>query len=102
LLPYNQPRNALDLVTRFLRNESFVNKTIPPYRITKADHFNQFNHLGGFEQLQEGEAHEESMYFAQGGIWVALVAGAAGFVAGVMFAFVMPRLTFKRSQYHQL
>jgi hypothetical protein len=31
MVPYNQPENALDLLTRFLRNESFVDHVLPVY-----------------------------------------------------------------------
>ena len=78
LVPYNQPENALDLITRWIKNESFSDIPLPSfdfYHKTKNPGTSLANGMYG---LQSKENKPEA---AHHGLWVFLTI-LASFVAG--------------------
>jgi len=79
LVPYNQPLNALDLITRFLKNESFSDYELPSF------HFSQ-SESSPVPQTGNGKSR---------GFWTVIIA----FVAGLGVAYIWQK---KRNDYRRI
>lgn len=94
MFPTNQPENALDLVTRFIRRQSFADVKTPDF----ADY--DPNSLVG-----DGEEHQITTAAPQfvrrfGGFWVQHILDLlVGFVAGIGIGFGLARRNIPQNEY---
>ncbi|GKY92956.1 hypothetical protein MPSEU_000264400 [Mayamaea pseudoterrestris] len=107
LVPFNQPRNALDLFTRFLQNETFADYQLPSFdygfkssstvvtdsrpRHDHKHHHHKARHDASFSSLDDDDRTND-IYTTEGfSVAALLVAASVSFLLG---AFASRRLTF--------
>ena len=107
MVPYNQPKPGLDLVTRFITRTSFVDTDLPLVRVLKSettlDGAGDTTILTSMEQLVASENVNHDMHRLMGGssthtagiVFVSMIVGFA-------LALVMGRRSNHRSQYQSV
>jgi hypothetical protein len=81
MVPYNQPVPAFDLVERFLRHETFIDKELPQlrFRSDKTVSFSLADNIVPSSSISVGQSGMESIGM------VALIAFLAGIVSTLLF-----------------